>query len=74
MYELCKEQEDKRLAGVEARNGRELNVFKDLEKEEEKVIVAISEELKTKFEEKSGARCILQSYKHLLLGLHGVTQ
>lgn len=31
MYELCKELEDRRLAGVEARNGKELDVFKDLE-------------------------------------------
>lgn len=37
---------------------KELDVFNDLEKEE-KVIIAISQEHKTKFEEKSGARCIL---------------
>lgn len=53
---------------------KELDVFNDLEKEEEKVMVAISQEHKTNFEEKSGARCILQSYKHLFFGLHGITQ
>lgn len=62
IYKVCKEWEGRRIAGEEARNGEELDVFKDLEKEGEKSHSGynLSEEYETMFEEKLGAKCILQ--------------